>query len=259
MQRKNKPPPSLTMSPESVFATTSTSNSSSSSSSISSTAVVDNSIMTPSTTTSLTKNHGNIDDYDDISTTLTAVPQPPTTFNASIMAAEADIPFSPTVTKSSRDLPTTTATRRSTAAITLVNNTNINNISRQVLPHHQQQQHPSVATARRRYCGTSPFDTHWLNLDCCGLVCAALTYGLHWYGCYVVCYLLLPQWMSYHYSIDGNNHERGSSTSGSYGVGYYDYRHGVPMFRRVSQVVFVCDFLLHFYKAILKFYFYFFI
>ena len=57
----------------------------------------------------------------------------------------------------------------------------------------------AVATVRRRQCGTSPFDKHWLNLDCCGLFCAGLTYCLHIYGCYVVCRILLPPWMSHVY------------------------------------------------------------
>lgn len=62
----------------------------------------------------------------------------------------------------------------------------------------------AVATARRRSCGTGPFDRHWLNLDCCGLVCAAVTYGLHLYGCYAVVCILLPPWMSHIYDPDGS-------------------------------------------------------
>jgi len=54
-----------------------------------------------------------------------------------------------------------------------------------------------VATVYRRFCGTSPFDKHWLNLDCCGLFCAGLTYLLHLYGCWVVCKALIPPWMAY--------------------------------------------------------------
>ncbi len=53
------------------------------------------------------------------------------------------------------------------------------------------------ATVVRRACGTGPFDKSWLNLDCCGLVCAAFTYWLHCYGVYAVCMVLLPPWMSY--------------------------------------------------------------
>lgn len=52
------------------------------------------------------------------------------------------------------------------------------------------------ATVVRRRCGTSPFDRHWLNLDCCGLFCAGITYWLHLYGCYAVCNVLIPPWMS---------------------------------------------------------------
>lgn len=53
-----------------------------------------------------------------------------------------------------------------------------------------------MATVRRNYCGTGPFDQHWLNLDCCGLFCALFTYGLHVYGVYAVALILLPPWMS---------------------------------------------------------------
>ena len=54
-----------------------------------------------------------------------------------------------------------------------------------------------VATVKRNKWGTSPFDEHWLNLDCCGLICALLTWGLHLYGVYAVNFVLLPPWMSY--------------------------------------------------------------
>lgn len=53
-----------------------------------------------------------------------------------------------------------------------------------------------VATVKRRKYGTGPFDENWLNLDCCGLFCAMITYGLHFYGVYAVCLVLLPPWMS---------------------------------------------------------------
>jgi hypothetical protein len=53
-----------------------------------------------------------------------------------------------------------------------------------------------VATVKRNKCGTSPFDKSWLNMDCCGLFCAGITYGLHAYGVYAVCLVLLPPWMS---------------------------------------------------------------
>lgn len=55
---------------------------------------------------------------------------------------------------------------------------------------------PTIATVRRNKCGTGPFDQYWLNLDCCGLICALFTYGLHAYGVYAVCLVLLPPWMS---------------------------------------------------------------
>jgi hypothetical protein len=53
-----------------------------------------------------------------------------------------------------------------------------------------------TATVRRRFCGTGPFDRYWLNLDCCGLFCALITYCLHAYGVYAVCFVLIPPWMS---------------------------------------------------------------
>lgn len=55
---------------------------------------------------------------------------------------------------------------------------------------------PQVAKVRRNFCGTGPFDKHWLNLDCCGIVCAIFTYFLHAYGVYAVNWVLLPPWMS---------------------------------------------------------------
>ena len=54
----------------------------------------------------------------------------------------------------------------------------------------------AVATVKRNKYGTGPFDENWLNLDCCGLVCACMTYGLHLYGIYAVCLILIPPWMS---------------------------------------------------------------
>lgn len=62
----------------------------------------------------------------------------------------------------------------------------------------QQPQAPiPTATVKRRKWGTSPFDENWLNLDCCGLFCAFLTYSLHAYGCFAVVVLLIPPWMSF--------------------------------------------------------------
>ena len=52
------------------------------------------------------------------------------------------------------------------------------------------------ATVKRNKCGTRPFDARWLNLDCCGLVCAGVTYALHAYGLYAFCFVLLPPWLS---------------------------------------------------------------
>lgn len=52
------------------------------------------------------------------------------------------------------------------------------------------------AKVKRSKYGTGPFDENWLNLDCCGLFCAGLTYMLHAYGVYAVCLILIPPWMS---------------------------------------------------------------
>jgi hypothetical protein len=53
-----------------------------------------------------------------------------------------------------------------------------------------------LAVVKRQKWGTGPFDENWLNRDCCGLLCAMITYGLHCYGVYAVCLVLLPPWMS---------------------------------------------------------------
>ena len=53
-----------------------------------------------------------------------------------------------------------------------------------------------LATVKRNTWGTQPFDKHWLNLDCCGLICASMTYMLHAYGVYSFGWILLPPWFS---------------------------------------------------------------
>lgn len=67
-----------------------------------------------------------------------------------------------------------------------------------------------VATVRRRKFGTSPFDEHWLNVDCCGLTCALITYLLHAYAVYTVCFIMIPPWMS----IKGEDGIRYLTTAG---------------------------------------------
>jgi hypothetical protein len=54
----------------------------------------------------------------------------------------------------------------------------------------------ATATVKRNRYGTRPFDIHWLNIDCCGLLCAAFTYTLHMYGMHAYCFVLLPPWLS---------------------------------------------------------------
>lgn len=63
----------------------------------------------------------------------------------------------------------------------------------------------AVATVKRNKFGTGPFDENWLNLDCCGLFCALMTYGLHLYGIYAVCLVVIPPWMST-IDVDGVRH-----------------------------------------------------
>ena len=67
-----------------------------------------------------------------------------------------------------------------------------------------------VATVRRRKFGTSPFDENWLNVDCCGLTCAMITYLLHAYAVYTVCFIMIPPWMS----IKGEDGVRYLTTAG---------------------------------------------
>lgn len=49
-----------------------------------------------------------------------------------------------------------------------------------------------TASVYRPTFGTSPFAKYWLNVDCCGLVCAGLTYMLHLFGCYAFGWILVP-------------------------------------------------------------------
>lgn len=60
-----------------------------------------------------------------------------------------------------------------------------------------------AATVRRHACGTGPFDKRWLNVDCCGLICAVFTYFLHGFALYAVTIVLLPPWMSHTTTIEG--------------------------------------------------------
>jgi palmitoyltransferase ZDHHC3/7/25 len=69
----------------------------------------------------------------------------------------------------------------------------------------------AVATVRRRYCGTGPFDHHWLNLDCCGLICALMTYMLHIYAIYAVTMVLIPPWLSYEAAAVSKSSENGDA------------------------------------------------
>jgi len=62
--------------------------------------------------------------------------------------------------------------------------------------HSNKQPKISIAKVKRNRFGTSPFDDQWLNLDCCGLICASLTYMLHLYGMYSFGWILLPPWFS---------------------------------------------------------------
>ena len=74
----------------------------------------------------------------------------------------------------------------------------------------------AIATVKRNRCGTQPFDKHWLNLDCCGLICATLTYMLHLFGVYSFGWILLPPWFSV-MDEDGYREVRGRER-GHFGV-----------------------------------------
>jgi len=68
----------------------------------------------------------------------------------------------------------------------------------------------ATATVRRRKFGTGPFDESWLNVDCCGLTCACVTYALHAYAVYTVCFIMIPPWMS----VKGEDGERNLTSFG---------------------------------------------
>jgi ribosomal protein L40E len=81
------------------------------------------------------------------------------------------------------------------------NNSNVNNILQRVNHTNEPSSsgsaaRSSLATVKRNKFGTGPFDEHWLNVDCCGLFCAGVTYILHLYGVYAINFILLPPWMS---------------------------------------------------------------
>jgi hypothetical protein len=71
-----------------------------------------------------------------------------------------------------------------------------------------------AAKVRRRYCGTGPFDYMWLNLDCCGLICAIITYLLHFYALYTVVFILIPPWMNTDiHSVDSTGQLQNATTA----------------------------------------------
>jgi palmitoyltransferase len=53
-----------------------------------------------------------------------------------------------------------------------------------------------MVLAYARSLGTSPSHKNWLNLDCCGLFCAGLTFFLHVWACYTVIFKLLHPWFN---------------------------------------------------------------
>ena len=90
----------------------------------------------------------------------------------------------------SRSTLTTTTTSSSSGPMSSID------LSNRVMEDLHKEQSVLRATVRRRWFGTGPFDYMWLNLDCCGLLCAAFTYSLHLYSLYAVTWVLLPPWMS---------------------------------------------------------------
>ena len=71
----------------------------------------------------------------------------------------------------------------------------------------------AIATMKRNRFGTQPFDRGWLNLDCCGLICAGLTYMLHAYGAYSFGWILLPPWFSV---MDEDGHRQVRAIGGGF-------------------------------------------
>eukprot|EP00520_Triparma_pacifica_P013760 CAMPEP_0118661596 /NCGR_PEP_ID=MMETSP0785-20121206/16373_1 /TAXON_ID=91992 /ORGANISM="Bolidomonas pacifica, Strain CCMP 1866" /LENGTH=199 /DNA_ID=CAMNT_0006555065 /DNA_START=130 /DNA_END=730 /DNA_ORIENTATION=+ len=49
--------------------------------------------------------------------------------------------------------------------------------------------------SKSRLFGTSPNSKYWLNLDCCGLFCAVITWFLHIWASYTLIFRLLSPWM----------------------------------------------------------------
>jgi len=90
---------------------------------------------------------------------------------------------------------TTTTTTSATTTTTKTNNPNPTTLKPALM------NTVKFATVKRNKYGTGPFDENWLNLDCCGLFCAIITYLLHVYGVYAVCLILIPPWMS---TVDEN-------------------------------------------------------
>ncbi|KAL7572777.1 hypothetical protein ACA910_014636 [Epithemia clementina (nom. ined.)] len=86
--------------------------------------------------------------------------------------------------------------KHSTATTTKAKVTSSVDLSNRVMDDLHKEQALLRATVRRRWFGTGPFDYIWLNLDICGLLCAAFTYFLHLYSIYAVTFILLPPWMS---------------------------------------------------------------
>jgi hypothetical protein len=112
----------------------------------------------------------------------------------SVSVALSSVPTSPSAAKKTLAVATSSSTYPVTIDRSYTSDFAASGVER--VEQDPQIQITHVATVKRRLFGTGPFDRYWLNLDCCGLFCAALTYGLHAFACYVVCNILIPPWMS---------------------------------------------------------------
>jgi hypothetical protein len=65
---------------------------------------------------------------------------------------------------------------------------------------HPLRHHPKTGP----YCGTSPNSKRWLSNDCCGWVCASLTWIFLLYASYVVYFVILLPWQGNPFWLESN-------------------------------------------------------
>ena len=125
-------------------------------------------------------------------------PTPITTIDDDNNTISSSSPSKPVVSsdylrKNSDD---TTTNRNDSAPLLDANNSNSGSGGGNNHPSSKKKKAVVLAKVKRNTWGTQPFDKYWLNLDCCGLVCATMTYMLHAYGVYSFGWILLPPWFS---------------------------------------------------------------